>query len=224
MTHPTQSQRPITESGRSDNSDHETTDVMEPTSSQRAAEPVDAAADPSTRAVMPDNGHQPDQKPHPDEYPQTCDNQQADPETPAERGSEPPAVRRNLPPPAEATAYANADAGHDTADEPTRAPSDGKLAPSHLADDPVIALWGTDLVERYRGQWRELQLRFVNDPHAAPGEAAGLVEEAVQSLTDAITAQKQTLDGWQSADSDDTEVLRVAMRRYRDLLDRLLDP
>jgi hypothetical protein len=65
----------------------------------------------------------------------------------------------------------------------------------------VIALGGTDLVEGYRGQWRELQLRFVDDPYRATGEAAGLVEEALQPLTDAITAQKQTLNGWQSADS-----------------------
>jgi hypothetical protein len=86
----------------------------------------------------------------------------------------------------------------------------------------VVALWGTDLVEGYRSQWRELQLRFVDDPHAATGEAAGLVEEAVQSRTGAITAQKQALDGWQSADSDDTEVVRVAMR-YRGFLDHLVD-
>ena len=39
-----------TESGRAGDSDDETTDVMEPTNSQRAAEPVDAAVDPSTRA------------------------------------------------------------------------------------------------------------------------------------------------------------------------------
>jgi hypothetical protein len=107
--------------------------VMEPTSSQRAAEPVAAAADPSTRAVVPGDGHQPDQKPHPDEYPLAGDNEQADPETPAERGPE-PVDRSTQPPaaPAEATAYANADAGHDTADEPTRAPSDGKLARATL--------------------------------------------------------------------------------------------
>jgi hypothetical protein len=59
----------------------------------------------------------------------------------------------------------------------------------------VVAWWGTDLVEGYRGQWRDLQLRFVDDRHAATGDAAGHVEEAMQSRTDAITAQKQTLNG-----------------------------
>jgi hypothetical protein len=50
---------------------------------------------------------------------------------------------------------------------------------SHLVGDPVVAWWGTDLVEGYRGHWRELPLRFVEDPHAATGEAAGHVEEAM---------------------------------------------
>ena len=45
----------------------------------------------------------------------------------------------------------------------------------------------------------------------------------MQSRTYAITAQKQTPNGWQSADSDDTEVVRVAMRRYRDFIDHLVD-
>ena len=43
----------------------------------------------------------------------------------------------------------------------------------------MVAWWGTDLVEGYRGHWRELPLRFVEDPHAATGEAAGHVEEAM---------------------------------------------
>jgi hypothetical protein len=86
-----------------------------------------------------------------------------------------------------------------------------------------LASWGTDLVEGYRGQWRERQLRFAADPRRATSEAAGLVEEAVQSRTYAITAQKQTLNGWQSADSDDTEVVRIAIRRHRDFPDHPVD-
>jgi hypothetical protein len=106
--------------------------------------------------------------------------------------------------------------------EPARAPSDRQLAPGSAVDDPVAALWGADLVERYREQWRELQLQFVDEPRTATEQAAALVNDAVQSLTSALTAQKQTLDDWQSADRGDTEILRVALRRYRDFLDRLL--
>ena len=107
-------------------------------------------------------------------------------------------------------------------DEPARAPSDGNLGPGQAPNDPVAALWGADLVERYRIQWRELQLTFVDDPQRATGAAASLVDDAVASLTNTLLAQKQALDGWQSTKGDDTEVMRVALRNYRDFLDRLL--
>jgi hypothetical protein len=107
-------------------------------------------------------------------------------------------------------------------DEPARAPSDGNLGPGQAPNDPVAALWGADLVERYRIQWRELQLTFVDDPQRATGGAASLVDDAVASLTNTLLAQKQALDGWQSTKGDDTEVMRVALRNYRDFLDRLL--
>ena len=106
--------------------------------------------------------------------------------------------------------------------EPARAPSDGNLAPGQGVGDPVAALWATDLVERYRSQWRDLQLTFVDDPNRAISAAASLVDEAVASLTNTLNAQKHGLDGWQVARGEDTEVMRVALRRYRDFLDRLL--
>jgi hypothetical protein len=107
-------------------------------------------------------------------------------------------------------------------EEPARAPSDGNLAPGQGANDPVAALWATDLVERYRSQWRDLQLTFVDDPNHAMSAAASLVDEAVSSLTNTLNAQKQALDGWQVTRGEDTEMMRVALRRYRDFLDRLL--
>lgn len=107
-------------------------------------------------------------------------------------------------------------------EEPARAPSDGNLAPGQGVNDPVAALWATDLVERFRSQWRDLQLTFVDDPKHAMSGAASLVDEAVSSLTNTLNAQKQALDGWQVTRGEDTEMMRVALRRYRDFLDRLL--
>jgi hypothetical protein len=107
-------------------------------------------------------------------------------------------------------------------EEPVRAPSDGNLAPGQGVNDPVAALWAIDLVERYRSQWRDLQLTFVDDPKHAMSGAASLVDEAVASLTNTLNAQKQALDGWQVTRGEDTEMMRVALRRYRDFLDRLL--
>ena len=108
------------------------------------------------------------------------------------------------------------------ADEPARMPSDGNLVPGQDLTDPTTALWGTDQVQQYRGQLRDLQLTFVEDPKQAISGAASLVDEAITSLTNALKTQKQALDGWQVPRGEDTEVMRVALRRYRDFLNRLL--
>ena len=99
--------------------------------------------------------------------------------------------------------------------------SDGQLQPGAAVDDPVAALWGADLVQGYRQRWAQLQLSFVDNPRAAAAQAGQLLDEAVQSLTHTLSSQKQALDGWQQH-GDDTEMLRTAVQRYRDFLDRLL--
>ncbi|SCE93942.1 hypothetical protein [Micromonospora chokoriensis] len=86
----------------------------------------------------------------------------------------------------------------------------------------AATLLDTDTAQGFRDRWRDVQLRFVDDPHAAAGEAQALVEEAIQALSSALAAQKTTLGGWQDAGSADTEQLRVAVRNYRDFLDRVL--
>ncbi len=74
----------------------------------------------------------------------------------------------------------------------------------------------------FRDRWRDVQLRFVDDPRAAAGEAQSLVEEAMEALSAALAAHRDKLGGWQEAGSSDTEQLRVAVREYRDFLDRVL--
>ncbi|MFI6238454.1 hypothetical protein ACIBEF_01095 [Micromonospora sp. NPDC050795] len=94
-------------------------------------------------------------------------------------------------------------------------------AGSTVAAEPVTLL-DTDTAQGFRDRWRDVQLRFVDDPQAAAGEAQSLVEEAIQALSSALAAQKNTLGGWQDAGSADTEQLRMAVRNYRDFLDRVL--
>ncbi|MEU4568209.1 hypothetical protein [Micromonospora sp. NPDC023956] len=74
----------------------------------------------------------------------------------------------------------------------------------------------------FRDRWRDVQLRFVDDPKAAAGQAQGLVEEAIHALAAALAEQKNQIGGWQDDGSADTEQLRQAVRRYRDFLDRVL--
>lgn len=71
--------------------------------------------------------------------------------------------------------------------------------------------------DSFADRFRDIQLRFVDSPKEATAEAATLVGEAVDKLTSALKAQKDSLAG----ESDDTEQLRVQLRSYRDLLNRL---
>ncbi|MFI5936876.1 hypothetical protein [Actinoplanes sp. NPDC051494] len=66
-------------------------------------------------------------------------------------------------------------------------------------------------------RWRDVQLRFVDSPKEATDEAAKLVEEAVDKLTASLKSRKDGLTG----DSEDTEALRVQLRGYRDILNRI---
>ncbi|MFF3864993.1 hypothetical protein [Micromonospora sp. NPDC001898] len=87
--------------------------------------------------------------------------------------------------------------------------------------EDATALFEPDAAQAFRDRWRDVQLRFVDDPKAAAGQAQSLVEEAIQALAAALAEQKNKLGDWQQT-GDDTEQLRVAVRRYRDFLDRVL--
>src|SRR2546430_1696988 len=62
--------------------------------------------------------------------------------------------------------------------------------------------------------------------HAPPGAAAGGPRRGGPDVSrgsrGGAPRQRGELDRWQGAELDDTEELRVTVRRYRDLLDRLL--
>ncbi|MDQ1045128.1 hypothetical protein [Streptomyces sp. V4I2] len=74
---------------------------------------------------------------------------------------------------------------------------------------------------------------FVDAPKSAVEEADHVLEEAAARFTDAVTQRRRTLrNSWQAADgggteggpatSTDTEQLRLALRDYRELAERLL--
>ncbi|GAB2936094.1 hypothetical protein GCM10027280_25120 [Micromonospora polyrhachis] len=75
----------------------------------------------------------------------------------------------------------------------------------------------------FHDRWREIQLRFVDDPQGSVAESRQLVEEVIDSLTAALAARKDEIGQVSDGDSVDTEELRMAIRRHRDLLDQLLN-
>ncbi|GAA4373224.1 hypothetical protein GCM10023088_27770 [Actinomadura verrucosospora] len=76
--------------------------------------------------------------------------------------------------------------------------------------------------ERFRERWHEVQAAFVDDPGESVRKADGLASEAVDALGRALAAHRRSLtaalDGGEAAD---TERLRLALRGYRDLMDRI---
>ncbi|MFG2064240.1 hypothetical protein ACGFIK_22790 [Micromonospora sp. NPDC048871] len=86
----------------------------------------------------------------------------------------------------------------------------------------AATLFDDSTAQGFRDRWRDVQLRFVDDPRGAAGEAQTLVDEAMQALSAALTQHKEKLGSWQEAGATDTEQLRVAVREYRDFLDRVL--
>lgn len=101
-------------------------------------------------------------------------------------------------------------------------PVHDEMKPGSVEPAPVAAFWNEADAEGIRNRWRELQLRFIDDPESVAGEAERLVEEAVAGLAAALNQAKQDLGDWRDGQGGDTERLRAAVRGYRDFLDRLL--
>ncbi|WP_327009403.1 hypothetical protein OHA72_20470 [Dactylosporangium sp. NBC_01737] len=97
------------------------------------------------------------------------------------------------------------------------------LRPGAVEALPVGAIWADGAGDGLRERWRELQLRFIDDPRSVAGEADQLIAEAVSTVTGALESQRAQLSAWQSEGGEDTERLRAAVRQYRDFLNRLLD-
>jgi hypothetical protein len=96
-------------------------------------------------------------------------------------------------------------------------------------------LLADDQRDKLSGQLQHAMTGFVDGPRAAVEEADHVLEEVASRFTDAVTQRRRTLrQSWQGADhgdgspmadgggSGDTEQLRLALRDYRELTERLL--
>lgn len=95
------------------------------------------------------------------------------------------------------------------------------LRPGDVAQT-TIAIWKPDAAAEFREHLREVSALFVDEPVAAVSQAQSLVADAVRALAEALLAEQLDLDPRQHTDNPDTEALRVALRRYRDFLERVL--
>jgi len=85
-----------------------------------------------------------------------------------------------------------------------------------------IAFWDDDATRHFRAAWHEVKAEFVDDPVRALTRAHDLLTDAVNELTEALLAERDELDPLRGTATPDTESMRMAMRGYREFLDRIL--
>ncbi|MFJ3894423.1 hypothetical protein [Streptomyces sp. NPDC090083] len=127
--------------------------------------------------------------------------------------------------------------------QPTRTDRTDQSTPSVHAPDPAPAVGsgngrrvpqdaenGTllphDESDKFSLRLQHAVTGFVDEPRSAVEEADHVLEEVAARFTEAVTKRRAALHGsWESkgADgADDTEQLRLALRDYRELTERLL--
>jgi hypothetical protein len=115
-----------------------------------------------------------------------------------------------------------ADAAGTTDDVADAEPATG-ARPTDADEFTVDQLIDDDAAGRFRDRWREVKGTFVDDPADAVRQASALSGEAVEELTAALGRLRENLDGhWGDGSEADTERLRVALRGYGSLIDRVL--
>ena len=90
-------------------------------------------------------------------------------------------------------------------------------------DSKVVALFNPDEAQDMRTRWEKVQIGFVDEPRDAVQQADQLVATVIQRLAQIFADERNRLEHeWGKGDDVSTEDLRMALRRYRSLFDRLL--
>jgi hypothetical protein len=125
--------------------------------------------------------------------------------------------RANTPDDAQALPGDRAAIGREQ-DEPA---DEQPLRPGDVAQTR-ITLWDDEATRQFHDEWHEVKAQFVDDPVAALTRAHDLLTEAVHELTESLLAERDDLDPLRRTSTPDTESMRMAMRGYREFLDRIL--
>ena len=83
--------------------------------------------------------------------------------------------------------------------------------------ETATSVGSSDLNDRMQ----QAQLTFIDDPRGATEAARTLANEAIEAQIAALRARTGQLDSWSGEEAPDTEVLRAAMRAYRDVITSL---
>ena len=98
-----------------------------------------------------------------------------------------------------------------------------RLAGAEPSDERPEPLLGNEETESFQARWREIQVRFVDEPRDAVKDADGLVAELMQRLAGSFSEERNRLEGeWERGSEVSTENLRMALKHYRSFFNRLL--
>ncbi|MER7003512.1 hypothetical protein ABT297_10750, partial [Dactylosporangium sp. NPDC000555] len=95
------------------------------------------------------------------------------------------------------------------------------LRPGDIVEQRIV-LWKRKRADKFRQQLVKAQSKFVDDPVKAVARASAVVSDAIETLAEKLEEQQHALNPATSSERPDTEALRVAMRQYKDFLERLL--
>ena len=91
------------------------------------------------------------------------------------------------------------------------------------SSQPPVSLFADDQAQRFRSDWKDIQITFVDEPRGAVEKADGLVAGVIQRLAQVFADERGRLEGeWSRGADVSTEDLRLALQRYRSFFDRLL--
>jgi len=98
-----------------------------------------------------------------------------------------------------------------------------KQAPVRSEDESLDPLFSPEVARTFRASWDAVQIGFVDDPKQAVRKADELVRQVLENLTQTFSTERGALEGeTDRGEQASTENLRVALRRYRSFLQRLL--
>jgi hypothetical protein len=101
--------------------------------------------------------------------------------------------------------------------------SSAGAATAPAIDEQAAPLFSPEESKDFRAQWDVIQVGFVDEPRRVVEQADSLVALTMKRLAEMFAAERAKLEGqWDHGDNVSTEVLRVALRRYRSFFGRLL--
>ncbi len=95
------------------------------------------------------------------------------------------------------------------------------MRPGDVVETRIVVL-SRKQASKLRAKFGKAEARFVDDPRKSVSKAADVVMDAIEALAKALEAQQKELEPRKRTRKADTETLRVALRQYKDFLERIL--